>query len=430
LLLSLGLGSAAANLSPTMRDAFEDAAQSASPLSPVWRLVVASAPLSETPGQVLLDYLLSALNLTLGIFLFWRRPMDIVARLLGLAMVGTAAAFNFQAHTAFALVDAVAPQLHSIVPIHWVLHAVSGAAYLHALLIFPNGRVVPARVVWLVRLAYAFMLEEIALTFVTGSVGLLALPFQLLFGFRGFAPDVLGKVIDSDAVFVVIFFGMLLPIAGAISQVYRYISVSDPDERARTRLVVWALTLALGAGSMFLLVSLAWTVARGGVPTEHVTGEADFAAFRVLPLVFGIIPGALFLAIVRDRLFDLDLVIGRTLVYGLLTAALAMLFLLSMFVLQQLLRHVIGGPDEFAVVGAALVNIVLFQPMRRRIQGVLDRRVRARKADASRALAEFSAILRTQQLDVYRLREQVLVTARDVLDPLRAELWLRDHEPD
>jgi hypothetical protein len=132
-------------------------------------------------------------------------------------MVGTAAAFNFQAHTAFATVDAVAARLHAIIPIHWVLHAVSGAAYLHALLVFPTGRVVPPRLVWLVRLAYVFMLEEIALTFVTGSVGLVAVPFQLLFGFRGSTPEVLGKLMDSDALFVVIFFGVLLPLAGAFA---------------------------------------------------------------------------------------------------------------------------------------------------------------------------------------------------------------------
>src|SRR6266487_5144412 len=171
-------------------------------------------------------------------------------------MVGTAAAFNLQAHSAFATVDRVAPELHAIVPIHWVLHAVSGAAYLHALLVFPNGKVVPARLVWLVRLAYVFMVEEILLTFVTGSVGLLAVPFQLLFGFRGFTPDVLPKLIDSDATFVVVFFGVLLPVAGATSQMYRYLAVSDPGERERTRLVVWALTLAFGVGASFPLAAI------------------------------------------------------------------------------------------------------------------------------------------------------------------------------
>jgi hypothetical protein len=427
-LLLLGLGSALAAASPTILDAFQDGALSGSRFAPVWTIVVQTAPLSEAPGQVLLDYVLSGLNLGLGTFLVWRRPLDGVARLLGLAMVGTAAAFNLQAHTAFATVDSVAPELHAIVPIHWVLHAVSGAAYLHALLVFPNGKVVPARLVWLVRLAYVFMVEEILLTFVTGSVGLLAVPFQLLFGFRGFTPDVLPKLIDSDATFVVVFFGVLLPVAGATSQVYRYLAISDPTERERTRLVVWALTLAFGAGASYLLVAIGSTLAQGAGFAEHLLGEADFAAFRVLPLLFGVIPAALFLAIVRDRLFDIDLVIGRTLVYGALTAVLAVTFFGSVFLLQQVLRNLIGGPNEFAVAGAALINGLLFQPVRRRIQRVLERRLRKPTRDSARVLAEFRDILRGEELQLESLREHVLASVRDALHPARLGLWLRERD--
>jgi hypothetical protein len=427
-LLLLGLGSALAATSPAILEAFQDAAMSGSRFAPLWTMVVATAPLSKAPGQILLDYLLSGLNLALGVFLVWRRPLDGLARLLGLAMVGTAAAFNLQAHTAFATVDRVAPELHAIVPIHWVFHAVSGAAYLHALLVFPNGKVVPARLVWLVRLAYVFMVEEILLTFITGSVGLLAVPFQLLFGFRGFTPDVLPKLIDSDATFVVVFFGVLLPVAGATSQVYRYLAISDPTERERTRLVVWALTLAFGAGAAFLLVAIGSTLVQGVGFAEHLLGEADFAAFRVLPLLFGVIPAALFLAIVRDRLFDIDLVIGRTLVYGALTAVLAVTFFASVFLLQQVLRYLIGGPNEFAVAGAALANGLLFQPVRRRIQRVLERRLRRPNRDAAHALAEFRSSLRGEEVEFEAVRGRVLATVQDVLHPVRIGLWPREHD--
>ena len=120
-------------------------------------------------------------------------------------------------------------------------------------------------------------------------------PFQLLFGFQGFNPDALPKLITSDATFIVVFFGVLLPVAGATSQVYRYLAISEPSERERTRLVVWALTLAFGVGASFLLVAIGSTLARGAGFAEHLLGEADFAAFRVLPLLFGVIPAALFL---------------------------------------------------------------------------------------------------------------------------------------
>ena len=365
-LLGLGAAAALAAIFPAVAAASGEAAASRTLLEPVWRLVLRTAPLSEAPGQVIIDYLLSGLNLALGVFLVWRRPLDGVARLLGLGMVGTAAAFNLQAHTAFATVDAVAPELHAIIPIHWVLHAVSGAAYLHALVAFPNGVLVPRRLVWLVRLAYLLMVEEVLLTFVTGSVGLLAVPFQLVLGFRGTDPAVLPKLLDSDATFVVLFFGLLLPVTGAVSQVYRYVAVSDGSQRERTRLVVWALTLAFGGGSTFLLVAIGTTLVQGAGFAEHLLGEADYAAFRVLPLLFGVIPAALGLAILRNRLFDIDLVLGRTLLYGTLTAVLALVFLGSVFVLQQIVARLVGGPTELAVGPAALVNGLLFQPLRRR----------------------------------------------------------------
>jgi hypothetical protein len=392
--------------------------------------VVRTAPLSEAPGQILLDYLLSGLNLGVGVLLVWRRPLDGVARLLGLGMVGTAAAFNLQAHTPFAIVDAVAPELHAIVPIHWVLHAVSGAAYLHALVTFPNGRLVPRRLIWLVRLAYAFMAEEILLTFVTRSVGLLAVPFQLVFGFQGTGPAVLPKLLDSDATFVVLFFGLLLPVAGTISLVYRYLAVSATHERERTRLVVWALTVAFGAGSTFVVVAVGTTLVHGTRFAEHLLGESDYTAFRVLPLIFGIIPIALALAIVRDRLFDIDLVLGRTLLYGGVTAMLAMVFLGSVFVLQQILRGLIGGPNELAVAAAALVNGLLFQPLRRRLQARLDRRLHPRSWARADTLARFSSRLEAEEVSLDELEERLRAAVDEGLHPTSLGVWLRDRETD
>jgi hypothetical protein len=138
----------------------------------------------------------------------------------------------------------------------------------------------------------------------------------------------------------------------------------------------------------------------------------------------------LFLAIVRDRLFDVDLVIGQTLVYGSLTGVLAVIVFASTFVIQQTLRQVIGGPNEFAVAAAALINGLLFQPLRRRIQQVLARRAGFRTVEANRALAEFRATLRTRDIDLSELRERVLTTATGVLHPRGLGLWLRDRDPD
>ena len=142
------------------------------------------------------------------------------------------------------------------------------------------------------------------------------------------------------------------------------------------------------------------------------------------------IPAALFLAIVRDRLFDVDLVIGRTLVYGALTAVLATVFFASVFILQQVLRYLIGGPNEFAVAGAALINGLLFQPVRRRMQRMLATCLHGRDGHANRALAAFRAFLRREEVDLDQLRERVLATVRDVLHTQRIGLWLREREPE
>ena len=194
--------------------------------------------------------------------------------------------------------------------------------------------------------------------------------------------------------------------------------------------IIAYLTLAFGAGALFLLVANGLTLVQGAGSTEYLLGEADFTAFRVLPLLFGVIPAALFLAIVRDRLFDVDLVIGQTLVYGSLTCILVAIFFGSAFIIQQSLRQVIGGPSEFAVAGAALINGLLFQPLRRRIQQVLARRIGSGTIEANRALAEFRATLRTREIDLSELRERVLTAARDVLHPRSLGLWLRDRDGD
>jgi gamma-glutamylcysteine synthetase len=107
---------------------------------------------------------------------------------------------------------------------------------------------------------------------------------------------------------------------------------------------------------------------------------------------------------------------------------LAVTFFGSVFLLQQVLRSLIGGPNEFAVAVAALVNGLLFQPVRRRIQQVLDRRVRRRTYDKARALTAFQASLRADELQVDDLARRLLATIRDVLHPIRLGLWLRDRD--
>jgi hypothetical protein len=135
-------------------------------------------------------------------------------------------------------------------------------------------------------------------------------------------------------------------------------------------------------------------------------------------------PVAAGVAILRYRLYDIDRLINRTLVYGLLTALLAGVYAGGVLVLGQVFGGVGKDPPSWAVAGATLAVAALFQPARRRIQAVVDRRFNRRKYDAVRTVEVFSARLR-DELDLDTLSAELLVVVDQTMQPTRSSLWLR-----
>src|SRR5438128_1681489 len=174
-LLALGLVSAFA-VDPGVRATVIGWSRAGGALGPIWQTTANAARLVESVPQIVLDYALSTLNIGCGLFLLWKRPGDWVARLLAIAMVGTAMAYNYQAHGTIAIaagnpVNGGVPDAAKLLNIpHWIMHAVSGVAWVHALLIFPNGKLVPRRAVWLLGALYVITIEEIVMPFVTGPL--------------------------------------------------------------------------------------------------------------------------------------------------------------------------------------------------------------------------------------------------------------------
>ena len=140
---------------------------------------------------------------------------------------------------------------------------------------------------------------------------------------------------------------------------------------------------------------------------------------KEVPFVFGT-------AILRYGLWDIDVLINRTLVYGTLTAILALVYFGLVVGLQFLFRDLTSqvASSPLIIVGSTLAIAALFQPLRRRIQSAIDRRFYRRKYDAAKTLAHFSAILR-DEVDLNRLSEQLVEVVEETMQPAHVSLWLR-----
>jgi hypothetical protein len=141
-------------------------------------------------------------------------------------------------------------------------------------------------------------------------------------------------------------------------------------------------------------------------------------------LVVALVPVAAGVAILRYRLYDIDRLVNRTLVYGALTALLGALYAGAVLVLGQLFGGVGGNPPSWAVAGATLAVAALFQPARRRTQAVVDRRFNRRKYDAAETIQAFSTRLR-DQIDLDTLAAELLAVVDQTMEPTRVSLWLR-----
>ena len=141
-------------------------------------------------------------------------------------------------------------------------------------------------------------------------------------------------------------------------------------------------------------------------------------------LSFTAVPIAVGFAVLRYRLYNIDLIINRTLVYGTLTATLVALYFVGIVVLQRMFVLLTGQQSTLAVVASTLLIAALFNPLRHRIQSFIDRRFYRRKYDAAKTLEAFSAQLRNET-DLNALSDDLVGVVRETMQPAHASLWLR-----
>jgi hypothetical protein len=170
---------------------------------------------------------------------------------------------------------------------------------------------------------------------------------------------------------------------------------------------------------------LIWLLSAPQTPSDLGTQSLWGALLEdVGVLSFAGVPVAIGFAVLKYRLYDIDLLINRTLVYGALTATLVAVYVGSIVMLQGLLRALIGQESQLAIVASTLAVAALFNPLRHRIQAFIDRRFYRRKYDARKTLEAFSSTLR-DETDLEALSEDLVGVVRETMQPAHASLWLR-----
>jgi hypothetical protein len=209
-------------------------------------------------------------------------------------------------------------------------------------------------------------------------------------------------------------------VAIIVSQIYRYRRVSTPLQRQQTKWIVLGVTVAFGVVIGFQVISL---LNPSNLDANQLIMGGVIHTF-IFPVAFLLVPLTIGFSILRYRLYDIDVLVNRTLVYGTLTVSLALLYFGLIFALQSLFQGVFHQNNAIAIVVSTLVIAALFQPLRRRIQTIIDRRFYRRKYEAAKIVAAFSSMLR-QEVDLDTLREQLLAVVQETMQPAHVSLWLR-----
>ncbi len=269
------------------------------------------------------------------------------------------------------------------------------------LLLFPNGRLPSPRwrpVLWGAIGYVGFFTVVIWLSPVSNDTRL------------AFVRNPLGLEIEIINLLVeLLYFTIpLLLVAGAAAVIVRF-RRSRGDERQQLKWFAYAVAV------MVVLFVLWFSLALAGLV------EADALVFTV-PLMG--LPIAVGVAILKHRLYDIDLLVNRTLVYGALTALLVAAYLGGVVLLQGAFRALTGQESQLAIVASTLLIAALFVPLRRRVQSFIDRLFYRGKYDAARTLRDFSTRLR-EKTDLDGLNADVLGVVRETVQPQHASLWLR-----
>jgi hypothetical protein len=365
-------------------------------------LSVANGSFRQDLGDALILRVVFAAFLVVGCLILARRPGNVIGWVFTAVGLLTMIGGLVEPHAEYAYVtrpgSLPAPLVADWVD-GWIWDPTIIFTLVFPLLLFPTGRPLSPRwrpVAWLAAATTAgyAVLGALSPALELPDGRTVANPVGVA-GVGNVDENLLGDLLDA--------LGLLALVAAVCSLVIRF-RRSRGVERQQLKWFTYA------AGALVLLVPV-------GIFLLPSLGNLPFVVVIALPIAVGI-------AVLRFRLYDIDRLINRTLVYGLLTALLGCVYAGVVLILGQLFGGIGAEPPSWAVAGATLAAAALFQPARRRIQQAVDRRFNRRKYDAAMTVEAFTARLR-DEIDLDTLSAELLAVVNQTMEPTRASLWLR-----
>jgi hypothetical protein len=345
-----------------------------------------------------------------GALLVAKRPENLVGWIMGAATLIVGIFPACETYAAYVMATRGRPDLPAVVGVWangWYWYVLLALVFIYLPLLFPDGRLLsrrwrPVALLPAIAIAGLMVLGTLTETFRGQTFDY---RIENPIGIEGLAPA------EELPVFAVAGVGFALGAIGAVGSVVVRFRRSWGAERQQLKWFLYAAAPTLTTPVLF--------------PLEDYLPA--FVANLVFAWVLLGLPAAIGIAVLRYRLYDIDLVINRTLVYGSLTAALAFVYVGSVAGLQRLLSPVVGEGNQLAVVASTLLIAALFGPLRRRVQRLIDRRFYRKKYDARQVMADFSARLR-DETDLEVLGDDLTSVVGEALQPAHVSVWLRKPE--
>jgi hypothetical protein len=335
--------------------------------------------------SVLVTIISTLVWVSAGWLIFWHKSDSWIALLIALQAVTQGASTSIAALGSFPVLQ---------YPANWLSFLNQVLLFL-LFALFPTGRFVPKWMRWLV-------LGGVALAIVDFFSPLQRVSWYPEFSFLYF----------------LVFMGILV-----IAQIYRYRSVSTPVQRQQSKWIVFAIAIIILTDVIFI-VPVLFNPALFQSSSLYALITSNIFLFVLL-----LGPVSIYIAIMRYRLYDIDVIINRSLVYGSLTVLLALIYFGLVIGLGSLVRLFTGQVSQspVVIVASTLAIFALIQPLRRRIQRIIDRRFYRSKYDAAKIIANFSSTLR-EEVDLDTLKEHLVAVVQETMQPAHVSLWLRKAE--